>query len=519
MSRVIVITCTACLVAAGVVGALYYYVQAQQVQSVLTPVSVSRRHLIAEVSISGTSKASKTVDLAFKNSGIVDSVPVSVGESVATDTILMALRSNTLKNQLSQARANVSAQIAKLRDIENGTRTEQLAITQAELDGGGTALESTQRELLAAISSAQSAADVVVRFTISQFITNPSTSNTIALVIGTGDTLLGPKVLEERKQIGPALSSWSSRLTSLQDANVADLLTAGADMHTYLQTISNILDGLTQILAMNGIEQFSLYQTIISTARTTINSTDAELAAAKRDVQSAQAAMNVTGRQLGLERAGPTSETAAVQQAIVDGARAQVTELKDEIKDQNITAPFSGTITNVNAKQGEAAIAGAGVVSMISNGPLKIEGYVPEVHYAEIAVGQPVRIQLDAFPGESFPGTLGFIDPTAALRDGVPNFKVTVYFTNHDVRIRPGLTASAFIQTADKTNSLAIPLAAVTGYGDKATVMRLIGGTVARVPIVLGITGTDGYVEVVSGLTEGDSVLVDETKQYRIIPN
>ena len=517
MNRTVVTISVACLIVASGVGAMYYYAQTQQAQNqtVLTSVTAEYRRLVSEVNISGTSKASETVDLAFKNSGIVDTVLVMTGESVSTSTVLMTLRSNVLKNQLSQARANLSTQIARLNDLENGTRPEQIAVTQANLESDETALENARRGLRDALENAQSEADVAVRFTIDKLIMNPAMPNA-SLIIPASDSQLGLRVLDERQQIESSLSSWKARATSLQGASVDDLLTAGADMNTYLQAISAILGGLTQIIA-NGSAQFATYQTVVSTSRTTITATNDTLTAAIQGVESARAAIRVTQQQLELEKAGPTSEVVAAQRAIVNSARAQVSELQDELEEQIIAAPFGGIITNVDVRRGETVTAGEEVVSMIANGPLKIEGYVPEVRYGGIAVGEPVRIELDAFPGASFPGTLALVDPTATLRDGVPNFKVTVYFTNPDVRIKPGLTASAFIQTADKPNVLAIPLSAVAGTGSNATVIRL--GTAERTPVVLGITSTDGYVEVVSGLSAGDIVLVDETKQYRIIPN
>src|SRR3989338_5358568 len=361
MNRTVITVFVVCLMVAGGVGATYYYIRAQkaQNQTVLTPVTVKYRHLTAEVNISGTSKASETVDLAFKNSGIVDTVSVVTGEFVSTSTALMTLRSNVLKNQLSQ--------------------------TPANLRRNKTTLEDAHRGLSDALESAQSEADVVVRFTIDKFIANPAMPNE-SLIIPASDSQLGLRVLSERQLIEPALSSWKMRVNSLQSASVDDLLIADAQMHSYLQDISAILGDLTQILA-NGSAQYASYQASVATPRTTITTINDALTAAVRTVQSAQASIKITEQQLELEKAGPTSEAVAAQRAIVNSARAQVSEFQDELKDQDITAPFSGIITNVDVRRGETVTAGEEVVSMISNGPLKIEGYVPEVHYGGVAAG------------------------------------------------------------------------------------------------------------------------------------
>ena len=519
MNRVVIITCIVCLIGTGGVGLAYYYVQAgQQAQDQLTPVAAAYRHLTSEVQISGSTKAESTVDLSFKNGGIVDAVPVAVGDTVSTKTVLMSLRSTTITDQVAQAQANLAVQVAKLRDLQNGTRPEQIAVTQAELASDTSTLQSAQEGLVNALTRAQSTADVAIRFTIDQFITNPTMANS-QFTIPVSDSQLGLSVLDARRAIAADLASWSTRMTSLQQAGADDLLAAGASMQGYLQSTSGILDGLIRILATLNSVQFATSQAAVAAARTGITTTSDALTTATEQVHSAQDAITVTERQLALEKAGATAQSIAAQRAAVDSARAQLAELQNELQDQEITAPFDGIITAVNAKQGETVSAGDPVVSEISNGQLKVEGFVPEIHYGDIALGQPVRIQLDAFPGMAFPGTLGRIDPSAVLQDGVPNFKVTVYFTNPDARIKPGLTAQAFIQTGDKENALAIPLAAVTGSGPSATVMRLTGSTSEQVHVVLGIVGTDGYVEVTSGLTQGDTVLVNETKQYRAVPN
>ncbi|MBI5405972.1 efflux RND transporter periplasmic adaptor subunit [Candidatus Kaiserbacteria bacterium] len=517
MNRSILIGSVVGIMIAIMAGAAYY-VNASQTQNSFVPEIVAYRRLAASVSISGETKAADTVDLAFKNGGIVDLLPVVVGDSVATNTTLAILQRTTLTNRLAQVRATLEAERARLRDLKNGVRLEQIAVTQARLASGETALANAVQGLLDALRAAQSASDIAVRFTIDQFVQNPSMTNS-GLTIPASDTQLGLRVLAERRRIDVDLSSWSARILALPGMSAGDLLSASAGMHAYLQTVSEILDGLTRLLAAGGPAQSASGQTAIASARTSVTSANNALTAADQSVLSAQAAVAVAQNQLALEKAGSTSETIAAQQAVVWNVSAQVAEFEDEIRDQSIVAPFGGVVTAVNAKPRETVEAGMPVVSLISDGALKIEGYVPEIHYAEIAVGQSVAIELDAFPGVSFDGTLGLIDPAATLRSGVPNFKVTAYFVHADPRIRPGLTARAFIRTGDKPHALSVPIAAVTGAGDDASVLRLVGSNAVRTRVALGVHSVDGYVEIVSGLSEGDIVLVNGTKQYRIIPN
>ncbi|MEK7604193.1 MAG: efflux RND transporter periplasmic adaptor subunit [Patescibacteria group bacterium] len=519
MTRILTVVSVVVGVVLGGVGLWYGYAKMQGAQSVvLTPVPVSYRHIVEQVDMFGTTKAAETIDLAFKNNGIVEAVLVNVGDSVTTTTPLIVLRSSTVKDQLAQAQAQFDAESARLRELLRGTRPEQIAVASAQVTDAQTAFTNAQKALLKVIASAQSMTDTVIRVTIDQFIQNPSfTHSSFTILIVDQQTSI--QTLSARRNLQPQLISWRSRITALQTGSVDALLDATDDMHDYIQVIAGILDNLTTFLASGDPTQSAAAQSAVTTARTALTGIDRTLDEAYSAVRSTQAAVTVAERELDLLLSGPTHEARQAQEAAVAHARELVAELKDTLSDQTLVAPLSGTVASIEPNVGEAVGAGATVLSLIATGPLKLEGYVPEVHSNKIVVGQRVSIMLDAFPGESFTGTLRSIDPTATPQDSVPNFKVTVYFDPFDAHIRPGLTASAHIQVADKPSVLAIPLAAVAGAGKSATVNLLQNDMPVRTHVETGSVGVDGYVEIVSGLREGDVVLVDETKDYKVIPN
>ena len=517
MKHSILIGSIVSLVVAGGAAA-YYYASAQSARDVRTLETIAYKDITAKVSISGTTKAAAVVDLAFKNGGIVNTVPVRVNDAVATGTVLVALRSATLSDQLAGAQAALVVEQERLHLLEDGTRSEQLAVTQARLTSGETSLVSASQELRNALNTAQGTTDVAVRVTIDQFITNPMMVNS-TFTIPVNDSQLGSNVLSERRQINDKLGSWGARLAAARTASSSELVSVSVDMHAYVQTIARILDGLTQILAKNDSMQFAASQATVAATRASVASANDLLAVADRNVANAQAEIFVVQQQLTLEKAGSTNAAISAQRAVLDGARARVGELEDEIKDQSITAPWSGIVSAVHAKSGETIVAGDPMVSLISKGALEIEGYVPEIHYAGIAVGQPVAITLDAFPGGSFAGVLGRIDPVATLQDGVPNFKVTVYFTTQDPQLKPGLSAKASIQTAHKPHVLVVSSWAITRTEAGTFVTRVSNNVPVATQVTLGIRDAVGDVEIISGLSDGDTVLVDETKQYQIVPN
>jgi hypothetical protein len=79
-------------------------------------------------------------------------------------------------------------------------------------------------------------------------------------------------------------------------------------------------------------------------------------------------------------------------------------------------------------------------------------------------------------------------------------------FANSDEKIKNGLTANLKIKTFKKMNTLSVPLYTVTKEGDQDFVNKMIGEKVEKIPVDLGIIGSNGSVEVLTGLDEGDLV-------------
>jgi multidrug efflux pump subunit AcrA (membrane-fusion protein) len=114
-----------------------------------------------------------------------------------------------------------------------------------------------------------------------------------------------------------------------------------------------------------------------------------------------------------------------------------------------------------------------------------------------------------------FPAKVVMIDPAETVLEGVPTYKVTLQFIVPDARIRSGMTANLEILTHEAAGVLEIPYRAIAVNATSTTV-RLVskdGKSYAAVPIVTGLKGSDGTIEVVSGLSVGDKVVTYVTGQ------
>ena len=176
-----------------------------------------------------------------------------------------------------------------------------------------------------------------------------------------------------------------------------------------------------------------------------------------------------------------------------------------------IFSPISGVITNVDAKVGQTMQSGITAISVISYGEYEVESYVPEADIAKIKIGNIATTTLDAYGSDTFFETsVVKIDPGETVIENVPTYKVTLKFaSSSDNRIKSGMTANLDISTAQKSGVIAVPSRAIYSV-DSIKYVQLIDSNnnkTIETKITIGLRSIDGYVEVVSGLKEGDIIL------------
>jgi Cu(I)/Ag(I) efflux system membrane fusion protein len=136
-----------------------------------------------------------------------------------------------------------------------------------------------------------------------------------------------------------------------------------------------------------------------------------------------------------------------------------------------------------------------------------VEADVPENELGIIRVGQRVAISSPSYPGIDFPGSIAFIQPVVAGETRTN--KVRVELPNPALRLKPDMFVSVRIQSETGTANLVVPASAVVDRGQQQFVWVEAGpGSYTPRQVRVGVRTAD-KVEIVSGLTEGEKVVVN----------
>ncbi len=476
-------------------------------------VSVKRGNVVQQVSATGSVTPVREVDLGFARAGTVARIYKSVGENVSEGELITSLDTSELDAQLAQAEASLASQQANLESLKQGTRPEEIAVDQAKVQSAQVALAESQKSVVNAIQSAYTSTDDAIRNDLDQIFSNPR-SPTPQITFLMSDASLQAQITTERVSMEQTLVAWNASLATVRVSGDLASYLHGAEQN--LSDAKTLLDGAA--LAVNALTAngtlsqttISTWKTAISAARTEVNAAITSVYGAEDGWKTAQAALAVSQSQLDLAKAGSTQSQIDAQQALVNQAKANAQSIQVQINNMSIHAPFNGVVTRQDAKIGEVIAVNQQLVGVISNGQFEIDANIPEVDIAKIAVGDHADVTLDAYgPDTVFRAHVVSIDPGETIVEGVPTYKTTLNFDQADQRIRSGMTANITIGAAEKDGVLILPQRVLIQQGQNQYVkVPEQGGAAKQVQIQTGLRGSDGNIEIVSGLGEGDTVVV-----------
>jgi HlyD family secretion protein len=285
----------------------------------------------------------------------------------------------------------------------------------------------------------------------------------------------------------------------------------------------------------------------------------------KATYDSAVAALNASQAQVQQTRANRE-----LAQSQLDQNRAALTRTKDVLRKTTYVAPIDGIVSYIAVRVGENVVMGiqnaegSNLMTISDMSVVTTEVKVDETDITNVKEGEPAEVKIDALPDKTFKGHVTEVGELAILRSTgmaatsqttantqeARDFKVVVTLDDPPGSVRPGLSATAKIETAQRKSVLAIPIqalavrsqkdldeakqngksgsvtlaaskpAATSGGGpEKADIQGVFvvrANKAEFVPVQTGITGVTD-IEVTSGLKEGDQIVTGSYKALRTL--
>ena len=187
----------------------------------------------------------------------------------------------------------------------------------------------------------------------------------------------------------------------------------------------------------------------------------------------------------------------------LQAARARIDLARKSAADTVVRAPFSGIVAERLVSVGDYVTKGMKVATVVRIDPLRVQLTIPEQYLAQVSEGQPVRLKVDAYPGETFLANVRFVSP--ALKADQRALTVEAIAPNGDGRLKPGLFVTALLQQPNPAPALLVPESAVETVAGTPRVY-VVSGDKAEERIVTTGEQVGDRIEIVSGVKAGERV-------------
>lgn len=411
--------------------------------------------------IVGTVRSGRSVDLNWQTSGTVSEVLVKVGDRVKKDDVLAYLDESTLDLDVIMAQLDILDAEDDYNKMMNNS--EKIASTLSTMVQAEQTLEDAQKRL--------DSMDM-------------SRVTDVNLLIARDSA-----VLAEVKYDRALLRFEALRYAPLDSEPRKKAL---GDVGGYRTVRDNALAEYNWYLGE--IDQLEL-----QTREAAVELAKAELEEAQYQYQKA---LN-----------GPTEAEKMQAQAKIDSYQTKIDSSK-------ITAPFSGTVTQIDAKPGDVITYDSNVAAR-NIFALRIDDIstfymdftVSELYINSIKEGMPVKVSFAAIPNKIYNGTVYKVSDVGTQNGWNITFDVTIAIDNADSDIKAGMTADLTLEIARVENAKYVPQTSVIARDGKYAVnLKKINGEMEEVPVELGlISGTN--VQIISDkISGGDEIELDVNK-------
>jgi len=503
-----------------------------------TLAEVVRGDVSQEISETGEIKKGEEINLSFKSTGIIEKIYVDKGDIVNKGASLLKIDDSQLQIQLKESKAGLGSYQAQLDKLLAGSSPEEIQVAQTTVDNAKITLENAQKNLEDVKAEAEENINHAYEDSLNVLddselkIYNAfNIADSIQRTYFTSNDQEGIKVNENRDKIERALNKISPYVdeakTDSTDENIdialSEIKKALEDTSEALKIIREMCEKPLYRGAVSSTDKSSLdtHRGYINTALTntvnsqqTISSTkltnESNINTAQSSVSSAEGTLKAAEDDLALLKAEPRQEDIDLYQAQVNQAEAKVQLLNDQIQETILRTPTDAQITKIHKKLKEMVQPSLQdpVISLLPLALFEIEVDIYEEDVVKMDIGNPVDISLIAFPNQSFQGEVISIDPAQELIDEVVYYKANINPGEIPDQVKPGMTADLIIKTAFKENVLIIPEDGIQYEEGRNVVKVFKDGSIEEREIIIGLQGSDYMVEVISGLEEGENIIL-----------
>lgn len=451
-----------------------------------TPVrtAAARRQTVdSTVRVTGSINANQTIALAAKASARIVEVAGREGTVVRRGQVLFRQDTVDLDNQVRTAEAAVRQGEAGIASARATLKSAEAKLTQArtqkrlQATTSDTAVVDAEQQL----RSAQAQLDLAKRPQRTQEIAVAESA--VAQAQANYD-----KAQQDRKRYDLLVSEGAAAQAQLDQFITTERVARAA-----LDTAKSQLD-----IARTGGREESIRQ-----AETAVRRAEIGVRLAKSNTQQNQLRDDDI---LAAEAAVAQARAGVAQaQATLQSARANLAKARQDIANATTVSPIDGVISSRSAEVGQLVGPGSPAITVIALDRVYFEAQVAETDIARIEVGVPVQIEVDAYPGKFFSGKVTRVYPAGSTSSR--NFTVRVEIANGAGTLRPGMFARGTV-IALRREGVVIPKDALIQTEDgKTAVFVSEGGKAQRRIVEVGL-GTADTVEILSGVQDGESVVV-----------
>jgi RND family efflux transporter MFP subunit len=193
-------------------------------------------------------------------------------------------------------------------------------------------------------------------------------------------------------------------------------------------------------------------------------------------------------------------------QNLYDNAEIQLQQAEKQLSDATIKSPISGIIIRKHVEEGEYINVGSPIATIVDISKLRIKLNVSEINVYQLKLNDKAIITTDVYPGIEFVGNISFI---SAQGDESHNYPVEIIIPNNSKNpLKSGTFANVMIKLPVSMEGLYIPRESLLGSINEASVYVAENNRATLRKIVAG-NGNDKYIKVISGLLEGEEVIIN----------